>query len=63
MEVLFEPSPSGTRVTVTHEGWSARLDDHPVRHGESAAVFLRRTGRWWADQLTSLRLLAEGESP
>ncbi len=61
VDVVFEVSPSGTLVTVTHSGWSALGDDHPVRHGESAAVFLRRMGRWWADQMTSLRLHLENE--
>ena len=59
VDVLFETSASGTLVTVTHSGFSALAEDHPVRHGESSAVFLRRTGRWWADQMTSLRLHLE----
>jgi len=50
---------SGTLVTVTHSGWSAIRPDHPVRHGEEAAAFLRRMGLWWADQMNSLRLFAE----
>jgi uncharacterized protein YndB with AHSA1/START domain len=62
VEVLFEESASGTLVTVTHSGWSALPDDHPVRHGENAAVFLRRTGMWWVDQMTSLRLHLESAS-
>ena len=59
VEVLFEESASGTRVTVTHSGWSGIRSDHPARHGEEPSVFLRRMGLWWGDQMTSLRLHAE----
>jgi uncharacterized protein YndB with AHSA1/START domain len=59
VEVLFEESPSGTLVTVTHSGWSTLRPDHPVRHGEPAQQVLRRMGLWWADQMTSLRLHVE----
>jgi uncharacterized protein YndB with AHSA1/START domain len=59
VEVLFEESPSGTFVTLTHSGWSALRPDHPARHGEPAEAFLRRMGLWWADQMTSLRLYVE----
>ena len=54
-EVLFEPSPSGTRLTVTHRGWRALRADHPVRHGQEVAAFIRMMGTWWGDLLTSLR--------
>jgi uncharacterized protein YndB with AHSA1/START domain len=53
--VRFEPKRDGTLVTVRHSGWSGIRADHPVRHGESAGVFLRRTGLWWGRLLTSLR--------
>jgi uncharacterized protein YndB with AHSA1/START domain len=59
VEVLFEPSPSGTRVTVCHRGWSKIRVDHPVRHGQEAAEFLRGIGNWWGDLMTSLRLPAQ----
>ncbi len=59
VEVLFEPSASGTLVTVTHSGWSAIRPDHPARHGEESRVFLRGMGLWWGEQMTSLRLHAE----
>jgi uncharacterized protein YndB with AHSA1/START domain len=62
VEVLFEESPSGTLVTVTHSGWSAIRPDHPARHGEEAGAFLRTMGMWWADQMTSLRLHVEPAS-
>ena len=59
VEVLFEPSPSGTRVTVRHRGWRHIRPDHPVRHGEADSTFLRRMALWWGDLMTSLREHAE----
>lgn len=56
VEVLFEPSASGTRVTVTHSGFAALRPDHPVRHGKSGADFSRQMGLWWGDLLRSWRL-------
>jgi Activator of Hsp90 ATPase homolog 1-like protein len=55
LEVLFEPSGAGTRVTVQHRGWSALRADHPARHGLEGAAFSRMTGMWWSDLLTSMR--------
>ena len=55
VEVLFEPSASGTVVTVTHSGWSKIRPDHPARHGDGVPLFLRRLGSWWGDLLISLR--------
>jgi uncharacterized protein YndB with AHSA1/START domain len=55
VEVVFEPSGAGTRVTVTHRGWSAVRGDHPVRHGQDVPAFIRMMGLWWGDLLTSLR--------
>jgi uncharacterized protein YndB with AHSA1/START domain len=55
VEVVFRPSAGGTLVTVTHRGWSRLRPDHPARHGMEAAAFLRATGMWWADLMTSLR--------
>jgi uncharacterized protein YndB with AHSA1/START domain len=55
VEVSFEPSPSGTLVTVNHRGWSRIRGDHPVRHGNDAPAFIRMMGLWWADLMTSLR--------
>lgn len=60
VEVRFEPSPSGTLVTVTHSGWSKIRADHPARHGQEVAAFIRGMGMWWSDLLTSLREHAEG---
>jgi len=55
VEVLFDPIPSGTLVTVTHRGWASLRSDHPVRHGQEVAAFIRTMGLWWGDLLTSLR--------
>ena len=55
VEVIFAASSSGTLVTVKHRGWSAIRPDHPVRHGEDVATFLRSRGLWWGDQMSSLR--------
>jgi uncharacterized protein YndB with AHSA1/START domain len=55
VEVLFEPTRSGTRVTVTHRGWSRIRPDHPVRHGQDVAAFIRMMGLWWSGLMESMR--------
>jgi uncharacterized protein YndB with AHSA1/START domain len=59
VEVVFQPSASGTLVTVTHRGWSRIRPDHPARHGLEVAAFIRSMGLWWGDLMTSLREHAE----
>ncbi len=59
VEVRFDASPSGTLVTVCHRGWSKLRADHPVRHGQEPARFLRSMGSWWGDLMTSLRERAD----
>jgi uncharacterized protein YndB with AHSA1/START domain len=59
VEVLFAASPSGTLVTLTHRGWSRIRPDHPARHGQEVAAFLRGLGMWWGDLMASLRERAE----
>lgn len=59
VEVLFEPSATGTLVTVTHRGWSALRPDHPVRHGQDAPSFIADMGRWWGALLASYRVTAK----
>ena len=60
VDVLFEPVPTGTRVTVRHSGWAALPADHPVRHGREGSALIRATGLWWGDLMTSFReLIAE----
>jgi uncharacterized protein YndB with AHSA1/START domain len=57
VEVRFEPSASGTLVTLKHRGWSRIRADHPVRHGQDVPVFLRTLGLFWAELLSSMREL------
>jgi uncharacterized protein YndB with AHSA1/START domain len=57
VEVTFEALGAGTMVTVVHRGFSKLRADHPVRHGDADAAFLRRMAMWWGDQATSLREL------
>jgi len=54
VEVRFEPTRRGTRVTVEHRGWAAIRPDHPARHGQVPAAFLAGLGTWWADLMTAL---------
>ncbi len=56
VEVQFEPTASGTLVTVTHSGLSALRADHPARHGLQDAAFCRMIGLWWGEQVSSLRV-------
>ena len=55
VEVLFQPSASGTLVTVTHRGWSRIRPDHPARHGQEVVEFIRAMGMWWGELMTSMR--------
>ena len=55
VEVAFEPSRSGTLVTVRHRGWSALPSGHPVRHGLVGPEFSRMIGLWWGELMTSFR--------
>ena len=61
VELWFESSGEGTRVTLEHRGWTTIRDDHPVRHGNPVGAFLRDLGMWWGGLLTSLRERAEGQ--
>ena len=45
-------------MTVTHRGWASLRPDHPARHGQDVAAFIRTMGLWWGELLTSLRVLA-----
>lgn len=55
VEVEFTPQRSGTLVTVTHSGFAALRDDHPVRHGLAGSAFCAEMGRWWGELMASLR--------
>ena len=54
VEVFFEATEGGTRVSVHHEGWEGLGADHPVRHGLEGDAFLDMMGLWWADLLVAL---------
>lgn len=55
VEVTFEPSASGTLVTVVHRGFSKLRPDHPARHGLAVQPFIRMMGMWWGGLLTAMR--------
>jgi uncharacterized protein YndB with AHSA1/START domain len=57
VEVLFEEAENGTRLNLTHRGWSTLRDDHPARHELDTIAFVRSIGLWWGELLTSFRLL------
>jgi uncharacterized protein YndB with AHSA1/START domain len=59
VEVLFEPTHTGTRVTVQHRGWSAIRLGHPARHGLDGVACSRMMGLWWGDLMTALREFIE----
>jgi uncharacterized protein YndB with AHSA1/START domain len=61
VEVSFDPSPSGTLVTVTHSGWSKIRPDHPARHRQDTAAFIGGLGRWWGELMSSLRELVSAD--
>lgn len=63
VEVDFAETASGTLVTVTHRGWAAIRPDHPARHREEVAAFLRRMGLWWGDLLSALRIFVVERGP
>jgi uncharacterized protein YndB with AHSA1/START domain len=63
VEIQFEPTASGTLVTVTHSGLAALRTDHPARHGLQGADFCRMIGLWWGEQMSSLRLICAAPPP
>ncbi len=56
--VAFTDLGGRTRVELVHTGFATLRPDHPVRHGEEVAAFIRRLGMWWGDLATSFRELA-----
>lgn len=62
VEVRFEPADEGTRVTVTHGGWSAIPAAHVARHGFPDAALLRRAAEWWEAQLGRYKRQAGADS-
>jgi hypothetical protein len=63
VDVRFEAVGDATQVTVTHRAWDGIRGDHPARHGEAPAQFLRSLGLWWGDQLRVFRLRAMHATP
>ena len=61
VDVRFEAVPRGTQVTVRHSGWARLRAEHPVRHGQPPATFIRARARWWGDLMTSFRMVAAGD--
>jgi uncharacterized protein YndB with AHSA1/START domain len=58
VEVTFQAVGDETRVTVEHRGWASLRADHPVRHGQEVADFLRQMGLWWGGLAAAFRLRA-----
>lgn len=55
VDVRFEATADGTRVSVEHRGWSGLRHDHPARHGQHGREFEYMKASLWADNLGSLR--------
>ena len=55
VELTFEPSASGTQVTLVHRGFASLRADHPVRHGQAVPAFIRTMGLWWGGLMQSLQ--------
>jgi uncharacterized protein YndB with AHSA1/START domain len=54
VEVRFEPTGAGTRVTVEHRGWDSVPQEHVARHGFPLLLFHQRLGETWRDGLARL---------
>lgn len=63
VEVRFEPTPGGTRVTLEHRGLGVLPLDHGARHdlGDGAA-FREMMEDWWGGLLERAKALAEQPS-
>jgi uncharacterized protein YndB with AHSA1/START domain len=59
VEVRFEATGDGTRVTVVHRGWDAFPVDHPVRHGLVGGAFAAMMALFWGDLLGAHRARSE----
>ena len=58
IEIRFEVSGEGTRVTLEHRGWDAIDGKHPARHGLTGEAFSSMIGLFWGDIVTSYRQYA-----
>jgi len=61
VEVNFEATETGTRVTVQHRGWASLRAGHPARHGLEGAAVSRMIGLWWGDLMSAMREHAAGK--
>lgn len=61
VEILFEPTETGTRVTLEHRGWEILRPGHPARHGLTGNAFRMMRSGWWADHFVGIRKFTEGE--
>jgi len=59
VEVRFEPTDGGTRVTLEHRGFERLPGDHPARGGLGREALLRLWGRCWSERLDEAKTLAE----
>ena len=59
VEVRFEASGDGTRVTLEHRGWDKIRGDHPARHGQQGRAFSAMIGTHWGELMTAYRLYAK----
>lgn len=59
VEILFEATGVGTRVTIEHRGWEALPLAHPARHRLSGRAFGLFKAGWWGDLLTRFKAEAE----
>lgn len=55
VEVRFEPTEKGTRVSVEHYGFDELGTDHGVWHGQGREALVGSMGLWWGDLLVALR--------
>ena len=55
VEIRFQASARGTRVTVEHRGLSLLPTSHPARHGLEGEALTSMFGLWWGDVVVGLR--------
>jgi uncharacterized protein YndB with AHSA1/START domain len=62
VEVRFEASPGGTRVTVEHRGFARVPADSAARHGFPDSALLERLAEWWQALLERYAVLVSKNS-
>lgn len=58
VDVVFEKTANGTRITIVQTGWEDLPPDHPVRHGLDEDAFNTMLAVFWGDLLSSARVFA-----